>query len=112
MSASIRPPGAKPPGIAGPDGLGDAAGGAPSAEHVAKAPQAGSAAAPEGASAEWLQRLHAGEISKTQAVEGLVAHALDTQGAAGLSPARRAELAEVLRQSLLHDPVLGGLLGD
>lgn len=113
MSPSIRPPGAKPPGVASPQGLGESAEATQNAQPVANKPAAGAAAAgPAGGSAEWLQRLQAGEISKTQAVEGLVAQALEAHGASQLSPARRTELSEILRQSLLHDPVLGALLGD
>jgi hypothetical protein len=60
----------------------------------------------------WLSRLSAGEITKQQAIDGLVEQALSAQGTARLNAAQRAELSEVLRASLLGDPVLGRLLGD
>jgi hypothetical protein len=60
----------------------------------------------------WLSRLSAGEITKQQAIDGLVEQALSAQGAARLNAAQRSELSEVLRASLLGDPVLGRLLGD
>jgi hypothetical protein len=55
--------------------------------------------------------LEVGEVTKTQAVEGLVAQALEAHGGARLSAAQRAELSDVLRSALLEDPVLGELLG-
>jgi len=58
-----------------------------------------------------LRRLDAGEVTKTQAVEGLVAQALEASGGARLNAAQRSELADVLRQTLLNDPALGALLG-
>jgi hypothetical protein len=110
MSSSIRPPGAPPPGPAGLDGISELKPGQPAATTGAQAAapaQAGTVESPTGA---WLRRLSAGEVSKEQAVEGLVAQALEAQGGARLSPAQRSELAEVLRDALLNDPVLGELL--
>ena len=118
MSSSIRPPGTPPPGAAGLGRAGDVAESAGQVQAGTGAKvQAGAAAGPQEAalsspSAEWLRRLDAGEISRNQAVEGLVAQALEAQGGARLSPAQREELADVLRQTLLADPVLGGLLGE
>lgn len=115
MSSSIRPPGAPP---AGPSGLSEiAAANRPDAVEAGKAsarvaePQVQAQRAETPASV-WLSRLSAGEITKQQAVDGLVEQALSAQGAGRLSPAQRAELSEVLRASLLGDPVLGRLLGE
>jgi hypothetical protein len=60
----------------------------------------------------WLSRLSAGEITKQQAIDGLVEQALSAQGTARLNAAQRSELSDVLRASLLEDPVLGRLLGE
>jgi hypothetical protein len=60
----------------------------------------------------WLSRLSAGEITKQQAIDGLVEQALSAQGTTRLSLAQRSELSEVLRATLLGDPVLGQLLGE
>ena len=116
MSSSIRPPGTPPPAAAGLGHVGEAAPGAttPQAGRGAGV-QAGATSetgAPSSPSAEWLRRLDAGEVSKSQAIEGLVAQALEAQGGARLSAAQRGELADVLRQTLLGDPVLGALLGE
>lgn len=112
MSSSIRPPGAPPPGPAGLDAVSELQSGkaaAPSAPEAAGAqPQTASVESPAGA---WLRRLSAGEVSKQEAVEGLVAQAVEAQGGARLSAGQRAELADVLRDALLNDPVLGELLG-
>lgn len=112
MSSSIRPPGAPPPGPAGLDGISDLK---PGQSSATSGPQA---AAPQGESTPlesptgaWLRRLSAGEVSKEQAVEGLVAQALEAQGGARLNAGQRAELSDVLREALLGDPVLGELLG-
>lgn len=112
MSSSIRPPGAPPPGPAGLDGISDLK---PGQSSGAGGPQAAAAKA-ESASVEsptgaWLRRLSAGEVSREQAVEGLVAQALEAQGGSRLNAAQRAELSDVLREALLGDPVLGELLG-
>jgi hypothetical protein len=121
MSAPIRPPGSPPPGLTGPGSLGEAAPGASAVQSgrpAQVAPGAASAGAAEAQAAapspstEWLRRLDAGEISRQQAIEELVAQALEAQGAARLSAAQRSELADVLRQTLLGDPVLGALLGE
>jgi hypothetical protein len=58
-----------------------------------------------------LSRLEAGEVTREQAIDGLVAQALEVHGGARLPPAQRAELQSVLRAALLDDPVLGRLLG-
>jgi len=59
----------------------------------------------------WLLRLERGEVSRAEAVEGIVNHILDSQGGEELSASRRAELAEVLRDTLTEDPILAPLLG-
>jgi hypothetical protein len=118
MSSSIRPPGTPPPASAGLGAAGEVAGAEGPVQSGASAKvQPGAAGAPqagalESPSAEWLRRLDAGEISRAQAIDGLVAQALEVQGGARLSAAQRGELAEVLRQTLLGDPVLGSLLGE
>ncbi|HEX6240326.1 MAG TPA: hypothetical protein VFZ61_05515 [Polyangiales bacterium] len=118
MSSSIRPPGTPPPASTGLGAAGEVAGGAEQVQQGAGArvqpSGAGSsqAGALESPGAEWLRRLDAGEISRSQAIDGLVAQALEAQGGARLSAAQRSELAEVLRQALLGDPVLGSLLGE
>jgi hypothetical protein len=76
----------------------------------ASAPGASPASSSASPSAEWLRRLDAGEVTKNQAIEGLVAQAVEAHGGARLSAAQRSELADVLRQTLLGDPVLGALL--
>ena len=118
MSSSIRPPGTPPPASAGLGAAGEVAGSATQVQPGAGDKVQGASAGPsqtgalDSPSADWLRRLDAGEISKSQAIDGLVAQALEAQGGARLSAAQRGELAEVLRQTLLGDPVLGSLLGE
>jgi hypothetical protein len=112
MSSSIRPPGAPPPGPTGLDGVSDLKPGQTDAVASSQAAgQTGAAAATESPTGAWLRRLSAGEVSKEQAVEALVAQAVEAHGGARLSAAQRAELSDVLRDALLGDPVLGELLG-
>lgn len=114
MSASIRPPGTPPPTPSGlseieaqrPDGL--EAGRESGRASESSAPAEGS----QSPTSVWLSRLSAGEITKQQAIEGLVEQALSARGAARLDPAQRSELSDVLRASLLGDPVLARLLGE
>jgi hypothetical protein len=119
VSPSIRPPGSTPGA-----GIGDAAdvGGvgaagevhgseATAASEATRSSEAARAAQPEGATAAWIRRLEAGEIGRAEAIEGLVAHALEAHGGAQLPPAQRVELEGLLRSALLEDPVLGRLLG-
>jgi hypothetical protein len=63
-------------------------------------------------SANWIRRLEAGEVTRAEAIEGLVAHAVEQHGGGKLTPALRSELEGVLRTALLEDPVLGRMLGD
>jgi hypothetical protein len=58
-----------------------------------------------------LSRLDAGELTREQAIDSLVAQALETHGGARLPPTQRAELESVLRTALLDDPALASLLG-
>ncbi len=116
MSTSIRPPGASPAGSPGLEGVNDLEPGRANdaaATAQATASQRAGEAQPQaaGPTGEWLRRLEVGEVTKTQAVEGLVAQALEAHGGARLSAAQRAELSDVLRSALLEDPVLGELLG-
>lgn len=116
MSSSIRPPGTPAAGPAGSEGVADLTPGQSGA-----APEAGRGAAgargaepqaqvAESATGEWLRRLEVGEVTRSEAVEGLVAQAVEAHGGARLSAAQRAELADILRSALLEDPVLGELL--
>lgn len=114
MSSSIRPPGTPPPG---PSGLSEVQAPRPEAVEASKAStQVAQAAAQaertQSPTGVWLARLSAGEITKQQAIDGLVEQALSARGAARLDAAQRTELSEVLRASLLGDPVLGRLLGE
>ncbi len=135
MSTSIRPPGGFTSGVGagsladGGSDISDASGltgtaqseGAQSlhgagqtlSSQASEAGQAarGEAAASESAAGGWIQRLEAGEISRSEAVEGLVADAVQKHGGARLSPAMRGELENVLRTALKNDPVLSRLLG-
>lgn len=111
MSSSIRPPGAPPSAPAGLAEVNDLKHGAPAEVQSARGaaePQATAQA--ESASGAWLRRLEVGEVTRAQAVEGLVAQAVEAHGGARLSPAQRDELSQVLRAALLDDPVLSGLL--
>jgi len=109
----------KPPGAGSPDAI-DAADAAGAAETLSEAEQSASAKgadAPEGAGATqggteaWIARLDAGEVTREQAVDGIVAEALEAHGGSQLDPARRSELEGVLRDALQDDPVLGVWLG-
>jgi len=119
MSSSVRPPGspgAPPISPAGSGQVGETSPGSAALKSQAPASAPGGAGASDSASAspsaEWLRRLDAGEVTKSQAIEGLVAQAVEAHGGARLSVAQRGELADVLRQTLLGDPVLGALLGE
>jgi hypothetical protein len=120
VSTSIRPPGSAPAAgigeasdVRGVGAAGEVQGS--EAKGVGEAARSSEAArtAPveSSATASWIQRLEAREISRAEAIEGLVAQALEAQGGAHLSPAQRSELESVLRSALLEDPVLGRLLG-
>jgi hypothetical protein len=117
VSPSIRPPGSTPgAGIGEASDIG-AAGEVHGSEAAAtseatRSSEAARFAPVEGsATASWIQRLEAREISRAEAIEGLVAQALEAHGGAQLPPAQRVELEGVLRTALLEDPVLGRLLG-
>ena len=113
MSSSIRPPGVPAPG---PSELGPVSAEQPAAVEGSRASErlaeAGAVQRAESPTSLWLSRLSAGEISKQQAIDGLVEQALAAPGCSGLNAAQRGELSEVLRASLLDDPVLGRLLGE
>ncbi len=118
MSSPIRPPTGPRPSPSGVEGASETRavdrtqvdGAAPAS---GAAPTASPAAAPAASSptAAWLERLQAGEVTREQAIDGLLAEALRAHGGDALSPSHRAELEGVLRAALLDDPVLGGLLG-
>lgn len=115
MSTSIRPPAGSPLGpsaLDGPSSVGHSesaeSAGVRNAASSAPAAQAAPTSSPTGV---WLARLEAGEVTRSQAIDGLVAQALEVHGAASLPAAQRAELSGLLRSALLEDPVLGRLLG-
>jgi hypothetical protein len=115
VSTPIRPPsGPLPPGVAGVDGAADIAGSQATAI-PASAPtervEANASVEVQGSTATLLARLEAGEVTRDQAIEGLVREALEQSGAARLPTAQRAELESVLRSALLDDPTLSRLLG-
>jgi hypothetical protein len=116
MSSPIKPPG-KPPGT-------------PPASESASGPSKASfdaaldeAARTEGAGeargvvssealAELARDVAAGKIDPSEAVDRLVARALEGPTAAVLPPAKRAELEAHLRRALTDDPALAALTQD
>lgn len=113
MSTFVRPPSGPvaPTSIEGPSAV---EAGQPSAVGETSAAQGvgqTEAAAPSSAEEVLLARLSRGEITREQAIDGLVARALEAHGASRLSPTRRLELEEVLRATLSDDPALAKLLG-
>ncbi len=114
MSPSIKPPTGAAPGLSGIEGTADikpAAPGDSSAVSAANTHAATSTGAGESASTQLLRQLEAGEVSRQQAIEGLVAQALEAHGGARLPAPQRMELEQVLRAALLDDPVLSRLIG-
>jgi len=117
VSIPIRPPGGPViPGVSGVEGASEIQPGqAVDVGAVAGAERAGQAAASEAMgptpTADVLARLEAGELTREQAIESLVAEALEVHGGARLPPAQRNELTSVLRAALMDDPALGRLLG-
>jgi hypothetical protein len=121
VSTSIKPPTGSPGGAAGIEGAGDVADVADVADVSAgqagrvgaadSASAAASASAAQSPTGTWLHKLASGEVTRAEAVEGLVAQAVEAQGGARLSPAQRSELEGLLRGALLEDPVLSRLLG-
>ncbi len=116
MSTPIRPPGG--PFSPGATGAVEGASGVEPGQ-AAKVAEAGAAsraapaapAAVQSSTEVLLNRLDAGEVTREQAIEQLVAEALEVHGGARLAAAQRSALQEVLRAALLDDPVLGRLLG-
>ncbi len=114
MSASIKPPTGSSQGVSSLQGPADVKpSGLSDAESVhATSSQAAAAAVPnESVSAGLLRKLEAGQVSRQQALDGLVAQALEAHGGARLPATQRAELEQVLRAALQDDPVLSRLLG-
>lgn len=114
MSASIKPPTGSAPGVSDVQGTADiqpSSATDASAVRGAAAQTTAAAGQTESASAAWLRQLEAGEVTRQQAIDGLVAQALEKHGAARLPASQRQELEHVLRAALLDDPVLSGLLG-
>ncbi len=58
------------------------------------------------------REIRAGTLDPAAAVERLVQRALESKTAAGLAPAQKARLAEVLRAQLAQDPTLQALQRD
>jgi hypothetical protein len=115
VSTPIRPSsGPLPPGVAGVEGAPDLAG---TAAPASAGSQAATRVQPavtnevEGSTASVIARLEAGEVTREQAIEGLVQEALALHGGGRLPAAQRAELEAVLRSALLDDPTLSRLLG-
>jgi hypothetical protein len=110
VSVSIKPPGGTSgPGAVGLDDVASVQRGTTSAvEHAAGA---GAASEVQSPTAALLGRLDAGEITREQAIDGMVEEALGALGAARLPPAQRAELEGVLRAALADDPTLNKLIG-
>ena len=75
-----------------------------------EAAQGTSQAAP--ATNEIASALRAGDLSAQQAVDALVARALNSPAAQTLSDAGRADLARHLRNTLAEDPTLRALQAD
>jgi hypothetical protein len=119
MSTAIRPPGG--PSAAGAADIAAASDvessvGAGGASALDRTGALGAVAAPAAAAVEsptgaLLARLDAGEITREQAIESLVAEAISAHGVSHLPAAQRAELETILRASLLDDPTLARLLG-
>lgn len=110
MSASIKPPGG--PGVVGVESLGEVAPGDAATVSGATSSQATSPTATvDSPSAALLARLDAGEITREQVIDGMVAEALSALGASKLPAPQRAELESVLRSALAEDPTLGRLMG-
>jgi hypothetical protein len=116
VSTSIKPPTGSAGGAQGVEGASDVAD-VSAAHEAGKASEVARAAAPAGAdaaqspTAAWLHKVATGEATRAEAVDALVAQALEAQGGAKLSPAQRSELEGILRSALLEDPVLSRLLG-
>ena len=119
MSTAIRPPGGPSTvgaadidaaseiestvasnGATALDRAGAAGGVAPTSSHQVESP-----------TASVLARLDAGEITREQAIDSLVADALSAPAVSRLADAQRAELESIVRASLLEDPTLSRLLG-
>ncbi len=116
MSASIKPPAGSAPSTTGVQGSADIKPAAAADTSAVQAPathasHAAGAAASESASAALLRKLETGEVTRQQALDGLVSQALEVHGGARLPAAQRAELEQVLRATLLDDPVLARLIG-
>ena len=116
MSSSIKPPTGSAPGLSGLQGAADIKPADATGASAVRGTAADAAASPqnsvESPSASWLRKLEAGEVTRNQAVDGLVQHALEAHGGARLPAPQRAELEQVLRAALLDDPVLGRLIGE
>jgi hypothetical protein len=108
VSASIKPPGG--PGVVGVEGPGEVAPGV-ATHNVGETAPATAAAPTQSPSGAILAKLDAGEITRDQAIDGMVAEALSALGAGKLPASKRSELEGVLRAALADDPTLNKLLG-
>lgn len=70
------------------------------------------ASAQSGEIAAIAREIRAGTLDPAAAVERLVQRALESKTAAGLPPAQKARLAEILRAQLAQDPTLQALQRD
>jgi len=122
MSTAISPPGTATAAGAADIAAGSdvessvGAGGASALERSGAAGALGAVAAPaapqvDSPTGALLSRLDAGEITREQAIESLVAEAISAHGVSHLPAAQREELETILRASLLDDPTLARLLG-
>lgn len=115
MNIPIKPPtGPLAPGVTGIEGAREIeATQAPAVEATKSSAQTAATRGSEvqGASERLLARLQAGEVTREQAIDGLVHEALEASGAMRLPAAQRSELEGVLRGVLLDDPTLARLLG-
>lgn len=120
MTSPIKPPSGPPVApLAGPSSDADARVGSPAGESfkasldaVAGAPtQAGGVSETSGAQA-LTAALRTGELSPAQALDALVAQALQSADAQRLEPAARVELEAHLRTMLAEDPSLQELTSD
>ncbi len=116
MSSSIKPPTGSPPALSGIGGPSDIKSLETAESGAVRAPATQATAASgvqtEGPNATLLRQLQAGEVTREQAIDGLVQHALEAHGGARLPPQQRGELEQVLRAALMDDPVLGRLIGE
>lgn len=119
MTSPIKPPSGPPvapltgPGTGADARVGSPAGEAFKASLDAVAGGAGTSSVAELSGAQQLAAsLRAGELTPAQALDAMVAQALQSPDALRLEPAARAALEQHLRTMLAEDPSLQELTGD